>query len=34
MRITFVMPTVTMTGGNEVIVIYAQMLTKLGRGTR
>jgi glycosyltransferase involved in cell wall biosynthesis len=29
-RITFVMPTVTMTGGNKVIVIYAQKLMQKG----
>lgn len=30
MRITFVLPTVTMTGGNKVIVIYAQKLVQNG----
>jgi glycosyltransferase involved in cell wall biosynthesis len=30
MRITFVLPTVTMTGGNKVIVIYAQKLIQNG----
>src|ERR1700687_3269604 len=30
MRITFVLPTVTMTGGNKVIVIYAQKLMQTG----
>lgn len=30
MRITFVLPTVTMTGGNKVVVIYAQKLMEMG----